>query len=336
MRRDTLFRIASMTKPITSVAVLMLVESGELSLDGELSDFVPEFEHVEVLGEDGQRRPLTRPIRVRDLLTHTSGLGYRMQGPPRLSEAYARAGVTDGLSESSLTAAENARRLARAPLLHQPGSAFTYGLSTDVLGYLVERASGQSLSEFLAERVFEPLGMRDTFFHVPPKWRPRLARVYAWSAGTGLRPLEDRPVESGHLIFSPGQCTSEDNRYLSGGAGLVSTARDYLRFARLLDAGGELDGVRLLSPDGVAAMTENQIGELSLPGREKFGYGVSIVDQPNDARGRGSFGWQGFYHTRFWVDPDQHLIGLFLSQQRFDAEPPGDAADDFVQAAYRR
>jgi CubicO group peptidase (beta-lactamase class C family) len=288
-----------------------------------------------VLAGDGSRRtvPATRPISFRHLLAHTAGFSYRMAGEEPLATLYAEAGVSDGLSEVDFSLADNVKRLARAPLRHQPGEAFTYGLSTDVLGYALERISDKALDELLRERIFEPLGMRDTSFVVPPSERDRLARVYHWSETGGLRALPDTPQGEGHLRFSPGACLASGPRYLSGGAGLVSTAADYLRFARMLAAGGRLGDVKLLEPETVREMTKNQIGSERLPGGATFGLGVALVGPPEDDRPSGSFGWQGFYHTSFWVDPEHSLVGVFLSQLR--SESDASPADDFVSAAYR-
>lgn len=333
MQKSTLFRIASMTKPITSVALLMLHERLGFSLETPASRFLPELAELRVLAPSAPNgtAPLREPVRLRHLLTHTSGLSYRMRGEEPLSTLYAQAGVTDGLVVAEFDAAENSRRLATAPLRHQPGADFTYGLSTDVLGHLVEVISGEPLPAYLRSQVFIPLGMHDTFFHVPPARQSRLARVYHWSEARGLQPLTGR-VDRGHESFSTDACVSEHQRYDSGGAGLVSTAGDYLRFAQMLAGGGSLGEVRLLRQSTVARMTQHQIGSHRLPGGDGFGFGVAVVEQPDDERSPGSFGWQGFYATHFWIDPHRSLTAVFLTQLRANDEV--DVLSGFVQAAY--
>jgi CubicO group peptidase (beta-lactamase class C family) len=335
MTADTLFRIASMTKPVTSVAVLMLSEQGRLSLDDPLSHFIVAFGAQRVLARERstQTVPTKRPVTLRHLLTHTSGLGYLMQAAEPLAALYEKAGITDGLTQTPLTARQNADRIASTPLLNQPGEAFHYGLSTDVLGSVIELVSGKPLDEFLQTQIFEPLGMTRTYFVVPPSLHGEVAQVYRWSDSDGLQRLPNTPIVEGHRQYSPGACLSQSQPYLSGGAGLVSTARDYLRFALMLQQGGSLDGVRILSARSVAAMTHNQIGSLELPGAEKFGFGVSIVTSATDPRPIGSFGWQGFYNTRFWVDRANERVGIFLSQLRSEAEL--DASGEFMNAVYQ-
>ncbi|MGH9324559.1 MAG: serine hydrolase domain-containing protein, partial [Vicinamibacteria bacterium] len=251
MEENTLFRIASMSKPITSVAVMMLFEEGGFALDDPASKFIPELSSPKVLRNDGSREtlPAAGEITIRQLLTHTSGIAYRFLGNEPLATMYAEAGVSDGLIETEGTIGEGVKRIAGLPLLHQPGERWSYGLSTDVLGYLVEVVSGQSLDLFLRERIFEPLGMADTRFFLSEEEPERLAAVYSWSKSEGLRRLGDEPVIEAHLSYSTTFHYRGPRTYFSGGAGLVSTARDYFRFALMLRNGGELDGARLLKPE---------------------------------------------------------------------------------------
>lgn len=324
MTPDTIFRIASMTKPVTSVAVMMLRDEGKLALDDPLSKYLPEFANPQVMTVDGEGRhrtvPGRREITIRDLLTHTSGLAYGFGAPPPLAERYAQLGITDGLVETQLTTAENARRLAQAPLPNHPGEAWQYGLSTDILGRVVEVVSGKALDEFFRERIFTPLGMKDTHFRLPQEKLPRLAALY--------RPGDDGMIERvgkgrqrhGGVTYSATYPYSDIGTYLSGGAGLVSTAADYARFLQMLLRDGELDGVRLLKSATVAEMTRNQIGDLNILFTihgDKFGLGIGVhTDDSKDRNGAsvGTYSWGGIFHTYFWVDPQQEVVGVLMTQ----------------------
>jgi CubicO group peptidase (beta-lactamase class C family) len=328
MTRDAIFRIASMTKPIASVAVMMLIEEGKLHLDDPLSKHLPEFTDMKVLvpskegdGDKGYRLvKADRAITIRHLLTHTSGIIYRFSVRPHLAKLYAEAGVSDGLAETEGTIGENVKRIAKLPLLHQPGSAWEYGLSTDVLGRVVEVVSGKSLDEFFRERVFKPLRMDDTAFLVPKEKRSRLAALYTPDEEKTIRRVANGPIQAGSLIYSATYSTVDTNRYYSGGGGLASTARDYGRFLLMLLNRGELDGKRLLKPETVDQMTRNQIGDLRIPfviHGDGFGYGFGIVtgrEDPASPASVGSYSWGGVFHTFFWVDPQRQLIGLVLTQ----------------------
>jgi CubicO group peptidase (beta-lactamase class C family) len=345
MAADTLFRIASMTKPVTSVAVMMLAAEGNLSVADTLSKYLPEFKDAKVLvpgkngdGADYTIVPADRQITIRDLLTHTSGITYRFWGRKYLTDLYRKAGVSDGLVHPEGTIADNVKRLAGCPLLHQPGTAWEYGLNTDVLGRVVEVASGQDLSTFFETRIFKPLGMRDTFFFVPGEKRSRLAALYAPGADKTVRRVGEGPVTVGELIYSASYPYREPRTYFSGGAGLVSTAGDYARFLQTLLNGGELYGVRLLKADTVQAMTQNQIGKLK-PGIQShgiaFGYGFGIVTKENrnsDVASVGTFSWGGIFNTYFWADPKERLIGMMMTQ----LYPSGHLtlAADFKKLAY--
>jgi CubicO group peptidase (beta-lactamase class C family) len=271
MTRDSIFRIASMTKPITSVAIMMLVEEGKLHLDDPLSKLLPEFTDMMVLvankegsnDKDYRLIKADRVIIIRHLLTHTSGITYRFFGRPHLGKLYAEAGVSDGLAETAGTIGENVKRLAKLPLLHQPGTAWEYGLNTDVLGRVVEVASGKSLDASFRERLFKPLQMHDTGFLVPNEKRSRLAALYTPDDKKIIRRVGNGPVHAGSLVYSATYPTADNNHSYSGGGGLTSTARDYGRFLQMLLNRGELDGKRLLKPETVDQMTRNQIGDLN-------------------------------------------------------------------------
>jgi len=334
MTTDTLFRIASMSKPITSVALMTLYDEGRFTLDDPVAKFIPDFADARVLRGDGSRdtTAATEAITIRHLLTHTSGLTYRFIGLEPLATLYEELGVSDGLVQTEGTIGEGVERLARAPLLHEPGSKWAYSLSTDVVGYLVEVISGQPLDRFLDERVFEPLGMTDTYFFIPDEEVARLSAVYAPGPGGGIVKLGEEPITQGHLVFSTSYQYSGPRTYFSGGAGLVSTVGDYYRLARMLSNGGELDGVRVLKDDTVALMTENQIGVLSLDEGTKFGLGFSIKTVADELGGVGTYGWGGFFHTLFWIDPENDIIGIFMTQLRPDEGV--DVRADFARAVY--
>jgi CubicO group peptidase (beta-lactamase class C family) len=334
MRPETIFRIASMTKPITSVAVMMLYEEGRFKLNDPVGQYLPELDSLDVLtpsdddAESFQRVPAQRPVTIRHLLTHTSGIGYRFFGDMggstkqlALSELYRDAGVADGLSEHAGTIEGLVTKLGQLPLLHEPGDAFTYGLSDDVLGRLVEVLSGTTFDEFLRTRVFEPLGMTDTFFYIPTAKADRLASLYTPNLAGGLDEVE-ATVEGAHLIYSPTYSAGETRTYFSGGAGLSSTVYDYARFLQMVLNGGTLEGVRLLSPMTVDLMTVNHIGgapasTVAAPGSAGFGLGFAIRGGPStdgEIGSEGAYYWSGFFSTTFWVDPKEELIGILMTQ----------------------
>jgi CubicO group peptidase (beta-lactamase class C family) len=327
MTPDTIFRIASMTKPITSVAILMLVDEGKLRLDDPLSKHLPEFKGLKVIAprKEGDRDapapvPAEREVTIHDLLTHTSGIPYRFLAPPGLVDLYRKAGVHDGISSSELTLEENVKRIAKLPLAHQPGKAWTYGLNTDVLGRVVEVVSGQKLDDFFREQIFKPLKMNDTGFVVPADKKERLAALYKPGPDGKIARVGEEPVQMNQLIYSAGYPCDPRNAYRSGGGGLVSTPADYARFLRMLLGGGELDGVRLLKPATVKLMTSNQIGDLAnafgVHGA-RFGYGLGLVTGEGKMKGPaspGSFSWGGIFYTFFWVDPKQEMVGVLMTQ----------------------
>jgi CubicO group peptidase (beta-lactamase class C family) len=307
---DDVFRIYSMTKPVTSVAAMMLVEEGKLSLDTPLADVLPEFADVQVL--DGTvLRPPARPILIRHLLSHTAGLGYGDIGRTPVDSLYraARLGVWGTAGDLDQTVAA----IASLPLAFDPGSRWNYSLGVDVLGRVVEVVSGRTLAEFFQERVFEPLGMDDTGFHVQPEDLDRFTAAYAPSPG-GLRVGESN-VDGQHT--RPAQ-------WYSGGGGLTSTASDYVRFAQMLLNDGELDGVRLLRSETVQAMRTNQLPPELVPmppivGQNHgfgLGFAVSMGEHP------GTFRWLGIAGTYFWIDPNEDLIVFAWNQLRPNGGAP--------------
>ncbi|MBN2139215.1 MAG: beta-lactamase family protein [Sedimentisphaerales bacterium] len=320
MQEDTIFRIASMSKPITSVAVLILYDQGKIRLEDPVSKYIPEFKEPKVLRRGEEAVKARREITIKDLLRHTSGLSY--QWDSQLGPLYRQAGITHGVIGDDSVLAEKMKRLGGIPLLHEPGEAWTYSLGVDVLGRVVEVASGMSFKEFLDEQVFGPLGMKDSFFFVPEEKLGRLAVAYAPQAGGGLKRLDSEVVNEGPFSYCADHPYKGRKMYYSGGGGLCSTAGDYLRFCRMLLGGGQLGGVRILKKSTVAMMTTDQVGRLRQG--EGFGLGVGIVRNAQEAGGLdcvGSYGWGGFWYTTFFVDPAKELIGICMGQ----IHPEGEA-----------
>ncbi|MEU6097608.1 serine hydrolase domain-containing protein [Streptomyces sp. NPDC047079] len=319
---DTLWRMYSMTKPVTSVAALILLEEGRFGLDTPVADFLPAFAeprvYVDGSGADIRTRPAQRPILVRHLLTHTAGLTFGFYHTHPVDALYREAGIESSVVPGT-DLAETCEAYARLPLQFEPGSQWNYSVATNVLGRLVEVVSGRDLHDFLAERIFAPLGMEDAGLWVTEEQAPRLAELYGETEGGGITPVPGLPVHG-------------RPRLLSGSGGMVSTAYDYHRFMEFLRRRGELDGIRLLSADTVAAMTSNHLpGGADLrsygsaahrePGKAGlgFGLGVSVVTDPAITQSpavRGAFGWSGVATTTFWVDPAHELTVLFLTQLR--------------------
>ena len=301
---DTIFRIYSMTKPITSIAVMMLYEEGHFQLGTPVSEFIPAFKDMQVYTEDGSTTVDTeREMTIKHLLTHTSGLIYGGDWEHPINERYRAADFYGG------DLAHMAQELGNIPLLHHPGDGWNYGMSTDVLGYLVEVVSGMPFEEFLKTRILNPLGMHDTAFSVPDEKADRYATLYEPTEDGGIQVLENAPVASGPLSF-----------FHSGGAGLLSTAADYLRFCQMLLNDGELDGVRLLGRKTVELIRMNHISDDWQPLERTgcgFGLGFAVVTNVADTHAPGSEGtysWGGLASTTFWIDPVEDLIGILMTQ----------------------
>lgn len=327
MRFDTIFRIASLTKPIVSVAAMMLYEEGRLQLSDPVSRFIPEFKDLKVFKNTAETVPAEREVTIRDLLTHTGGLalGLDPQAGP-VAALYHAARVRDPAG----TLEDMIAKLAKLPLLTQPGSEWRYSLSTNVVGYLIQVISGLSLDVFLQQRIFDPLGMTDTGFHVPSEKLDRLAALYG-PADNGLKPVDD---PWGVSSFT------RPATFFSGEGGLVSTTADYLRFSQMLLHGGELDGVRLLSRKTVELMTTNHLSHRLLPyplggaGRG-FGLGFSVVmdiGQTGVLGSVGTYSWFGAFNTHFWVDPKEDLIGILMTQYSIPLQP---ISREFETLAYQ-
>ncbi len=315
---DTIFRIASMTKPITSAAVMMLYEEGKFLLNDPVSNYLPEFANPRVLpGPDASnnyREPARGPIRIRHLLTHTAGLTYHWN--EKLGPLYNSYQIPHGLGPTTFTTADFTRELAKLPLLFHPGDRFEYGLNIDVLGRLVEVASGQTLDEFFRERILEPLDMNDTHFYLPPGKQERLAAVYGSNDSDPLERVEGE-ISVGAASGTADYPYSGPRKFFSGGGGLSSTAPDYARFAQMILNKGELDGVRLLSPPTVELMTMDHLGSIVEDPPLAFGLGFSIDLAKNgftELTSEGTHGWGGFWFTEFFISPEHEMIGVFMAQ----------------------
>jgi CubicO group peptidase (beta-lactamase class C family) len=342
MTDGTIFRIASMSKPITSVAVMQLVEDGKLKLTDTLSKYVPEFKDMKVAvpsqdGKSFETVKAEREITIHDLLTHSSGITYRIMSKPHIGKLYEEANVCDGLVESKESLADNVRKISKLPLVCQPGSAWEYGLNTDVLGHVVEVVSGKSLEDFMRERIFTPLKMNDTCFNLAKDKHSRLASLYTIQEDKSFRKVGEKAVTTGPFVYSGTVPTHADNKYFSGGAGLVSTAGDYFRFGQMMMNGGELNGARVLKAETVATMTKNQLGKIRVgPENALMGYGFGVLSEEgkkgqNDPAGVGTFSWGGAYGTYFWVDPKNELVAVVMAQV---APPDFTMATEFKKAVY--
>lgn len=313
MRKDDIFRIASQTKAITSVAVMMLFEEGKFLLDDPVSKYIPEFANPQVLDKFNDKDTTyttikaNREVTIRDLLTHTSGIDYAGIGSDKMNAVYAKAGIPTGFVSDKLILGEKIKALGKLPLVHQPGERFTYGLNVDVLGYLVEVLSGESLDHYFHKHIFEPLGMTDTYFYLPASKFNRLVKVSS----------EDK---NNHLTTTKSDFVNyplSGGTYYSGGAGLSSTIKDYATFLQMMLNKGEYNGKRLLARHTVELMTSNQIGDLKI-GRDKFGLGFEITTEEGQAQlgiSEGSFSWGGYFATTYWADPKEHLVCLLFIQQ---------------------
>jgi CubicO group peptidase (beta-lactamase class C family) len=330
MNKDTIFAIASMTKPVTSVAVMQLVEAGQVKLDEPAKTYLPEFAKVRVL-EGGKLRAPKSAVTVRQLLTHSSGFGYEFMN--RELHEY----VAKGRVPSMMGGGDG---FLKAPLLFDPGTRWEYGISIDWLGKLVEKVSGQSLEAYCRRKIFEPLGMPDTFFNVPPEKQPRLANRY-------------QRKEDGSLAEQPRQPV-KPVEFFSGGGGLYSTAADYLKFTQALMAGGQLGERRILTPESVGMMGQNQIGDLTvrpfpsltpflmkdgaaLPGGlDKFGLGFALNSKAQEkGRGANTMAWVGIYNTFFWIDREKKVCAVLMTQMLPGMDDgPRTLLEEFDQAVY--
>jgi CubicO group peptidase (beta-lactamase class C family) len=314
MQTDNIFRIASQTKAIVSIAAMMLFEEGKFLLDDPVSKYIPEFSNPQVLDKFNEKdttwttTPAKRAITIRDLFTHTSGIDYAGIGSSAMRAIYARAGIQPGFGNNKDLIGNEMKDLGKLPLAHNPGEKWTYGLNVDVLGYLVEIWSGEKLDKYLENHLFEPLGMNDTYFYLPPEKQGRLVKVSGEDVKRHVVFREDRRFDYPLIT---------DGTYFSGGAGLSSTVKDYAIFLQMLLNNGEYNGKKILSRRTVELITSNQIGELN-HGRNKFGLGFEIVTTEGQAVlgiSEGSFLWGGYFATNYWADPKEKIVGLIFTQQ---------------------
>ena len=336
LQKDGIFRIASQTKAITSVAIMILFEEGRLLLNDPVSKYIPSYKNQKVLDKfniaDTTYTTVAsnREVSIKDLLTHTSGIGYAMIGSRESNAIYAKNKLTAGIGGTDETLLEAMTRLGTLPLMHQPGQKWTYGLNTDLLGCLVEVISGMTLNDFFRTRIFEPLGMKDTYFTIPKEKASRLVKIYT----------ED---STGKLIKSKGGLLNGpvgpeypllEKKFYSGGAGLSSTIYDYAIFLQMLLNGGEYNGKRILSRNAVRMMTMNQIGEAEFRSDDKFGLGFQIVSEKNGnvPAQPGTFSWGGAYATSYWVDPKEKIVMLLYRQLQRTTH--GDIVEKFRALTY--
>ena len=316
IEKDSLFRIYSMSKPITTVAAMMLYEEGKFQLNDPVSKFLPEFAELKVMGEGGALVAPQRPMTMQMLMSHTAGLSYGVFGDTLVDRQYRDADILSNTDLAEMTA-----RLGKIPLQYQPGTRFHYSVSVDVLGRVVEVLSGQPLDEFFQQRIFAPLEMTDTFFEVPADKKPRFGTNHRFDPSTQTLIVSDRPETSAF---------ANDVTFFSGGGGLVSSTEDYMRFSQMLLNGGELNGARILGRKTIEFMTQNHLPgifggasqntDADLYGMSRgtgFGLGFAVVEDPAGAGGitsQGEFYWGGAAGTIFWIDPVEELIGIVMIQ----------------------
>ncbi|GAB2483706.1 serine hydrolase domain-containing protein [Algoriphagus taiwanensis] len=317
MEKNSIFRIASQTKAITSTAVMILWEEGRFRLDDPISKYIPEFKNPQILqnfryGDTTYTtKPSTKEITIRHLLTHTSGLGYGViDGDERMKMIYHKAGVVDLFTTENVTIGESVKRLAQLPLHHEPGAKYTYSEGLDVLGYFVEIISGKPFDVFLKERIFDPLGMNDTRFYLSEAQSPRLVTVHTRKDNQWI----SFPV----TFYDPDYPKAGAKTFFSGGAGLSSTVEDYAKFLQMYLNGGTYNGKRILSPTTIETMMTNQVGDLLGDGGKDYGLAFGLVDAKGVQLGGigslGTFDWGGYFNTQYFAAPKEKLIGLIFKQ----------------------
>lgn len=320
MTEESIFRIASMTKAITSLAVMMLYEEGKIMLDDPVSKYIAEFAKPTVLDQFDRQDssyttiPAKREITIRHLLTHTSGLNYNViASDDRIKAIYAKAGIIDAFTTDNLRVYSTIKKLAKLPLQHQPGEKWTYGLNTDVLGVVVENVSGMRLNDFFQKRIFNPLGMKDTYFYLPTSQKSRLVPLYGEDKEKGLVKLK-----KSDLVVNPDYPIVGAGTYFSGGGGLSSTAYDYAVFLQMLLNGGSYNGKRLLSRKTVELFSNtNQSGTLFPDPHAYFSLGFSVVNEAGRSAGLGSvgsFSWGGAFSTYYFADPKEKICAVLMKQ----------------------
>ncbi|MCY7420850.1 MAG: beta-lactamase family protein [Chitinophagaceae bacterium] len=320
LKNDQLFRLASQTKAITSVGIMTLFEEAKLMLDDSVAKFIPEFANIQVVDKFNEADSTystvkaERSVTIRDLLTHTSGIGYPQIGSKTANAIYAKNNITAGIAEvDGKTIGEAMRKLGSLPLMHQPGKNWTYGLNSDLLGYVIEVVSGQKLDAFLKAHIFDPLGMKDTWFYLPKEKQNRLTTL-TMEDDNGVHPMNENYKFNGRAMKP--NYPAEPGTYFSGGAGLTASITDYAIFLQMLLNGGTYNGKTILSPNSVRMMTSNQIGNLDF-GNEKFGLGFSITTEQSAANlpvSVGNFSWGGAFGTTYWVDPKEKIVAQLYTQ----------------------
>jgi CubicO group peptidase (beta-lactamase class C family) len=319
LRTDHIYRIASQTKAITTAAIMMLYEEGKFLLDDPVSKYIPEFEKQQVLDKFNEADssyttiPAKSEVTIRQLITHTSGISYPQIGTKEANAVYHKAGLLAGIGvEQGRSLAEDVKKIAKLPLMHQPGERWTYGFNIDILGYLVEVVSGASLDQFLRKRIFEPLGMNDTYFYLPASKHNRLVTLFEEKDGK-LKKAEEK-IDFNGMVFS--DYPRMNNTYYSGGGGLSSTALDYAVFLQMILNGGEYNGKRILARNTIRMMLMNQIGDVNF-GANKMGLGFGITTEKGSSilpTPEGVFEWGGAFATTYWADPKEKLIGILYRQ----------------------
>jgi CubicO group peptidase (beta-lactamase class C family) len=316
MDANAIFRIMSQTKAITSLAVLQLFEKGKIGLDQAVGDFIPTFYKQNIVKDYSAADttytmvPAKRNITIRDLLTHTSGIDYAAIGSEKMKAIYAKSGIPSGLGKINATLLEHMKVLGTLPLLHQPGERFTYGLNSDLLGCIVEIVSGMTLESYCHKYIFEPMGMKDTYFNVPAYKANRLPTVYTEDSTHKI--IEWSPTFRNIDPNYPLLKTS----YFSGGAGLSSTAYDYAIFLQMILNDGKYNGKQIISPRTAELMVSPQL-DFKYEGLNDFGLGFAVTSEKAanlNARNKGSFSWGGYYGTTYWADPKENLICLIMTQ----------------------
>jgi CubicO group peptidase (beta-lactamase class C family) len=339
LQKDAIWRIASQTKAITSVGIMMLYEDGKIMLDDAISKYIPAFRKPVVLDKFNKADttyttvPAKREITIRDLLTHTSGISYAQIGSETANAVYYKAGVVGGIGLKGGLLKDNILKLASLPLAHQPGERFTYGLNTDVLGYLIEVISGMTLDAYLRKNIFEPLGMKDTYFYIPKEKQNRLAMLHSEDATKHVINTPETINVNGTLYRD---YPNFAGTFYSGGGGLVSTAYDYAVFMQMLLNEGEYNGKHLLSKKSIHLMTINQVGDINIGRAAKFGLGFQIATDADDARSTvstGTFSWGGMFASSYWIDPKEKIVAQFVLQHYPISH--GDIAEKFKVAVYQ-
>lgn len=321
LERDAIFRIASQTKAITATAVMILWEEGKFQLDDPISKFIPEFSNSQLLESFDEEdstfttKPAGKEITIRHLLTHTSGLGYGMiDGDEQFRKIYSKAGVTDLFTTEKISIGESVEKLAKLPLHHVPGEKWTYSEGLDVLGYFIEVVSGKAFDEFLKERIFEPLGINDTYFYLPQEKAGRLVAVQ--------EKVQGKWKNFGVTFYDPDYPKKGAKAFFSGGAGLSSTANDYARFLQMYLNEGSFNGKHILSPTTVRTIMSEQVTDLFGGPENFYGLAFGMINQKAVTKGgqgsAGTFDWGGYFNTQYFADPETNTIGILMKQTQGD------------------